>query len=139
VILLAVYAAAVCLLAAKHRRRPLGFAVALLGALGPVLAVAVMARLVPPTEQRSGVGFALIMYAESAFLLMLGLFVASLPRAHPGGMLCRGCRYNLGGLSPLGLTCPECGEAWRGAGSGREERVERIPIPTGPVHKRVHL
>jgi len=137
VILLAVYAVAVCLLVAKHRRRPLGYAVALLGAAMPLAVLALIRRVVPPSDDVSALSISLIMYAEAGFLLVMGVFLASLPRATPRGMVCARCHYDLGGLDPAGLSCPECGQAWRGKGSGQEEpEPERIPIPRGPVKRR---
>ena len=84
--------------------------------------------------------FGIVLGALGFVLLVMGLFVASLPRAHPGGMVCRGCRYNLTGLNPIGLECPECGAQWRGEGSGHvDTRPARIPIPTGREKRRPHL
>jgi hypothetical protein len=145
VILLAVYAAAVCLLTAKHRRGPLGYAIAVLGALFPLLVLQVIKHIVPPSEGTSPTGgddvsplsLNMIMMAESAFLLVMGLFLASLPRPHPAGFICRRCGYHLSGLDPMGLDCPECGEHWSGPGSAdAAKQVARIPIPTGPVKRR---
>jgi hypothetical protein len=137
VVILPVYAVLVCLLVAKYRRRPLGYVLAALGALLPMLVLRVLCRIEPPSEDISLVSLSLIFRAESGFLLVAGLLVASMPRPVPSGMTCTGCRYDLKGLDPVGLHCPECGAHWRGAGSGHEvDNTPRIPIPRGPIKKR---
>ncbi len=136
-ILLPIYAVLVYVLVARYRRRPLGYAIALVGSAVPLAALDAIQRFVPPSEDVSQFGLRLIIYGDTAFLLVTTLFVASLPRRAPIGMVCPRCHYNLTGLAPAGLTCPECGEAWCGRGSGREEpEPERIPIPKGPIKKR---
>lgn len=137
-ILLAVYAVAVCLLVARHRRRPLGYVLAAVGALIPMLVLSVLRRLVPPGEDVSPVSLTLIFQAESAILLVMGTVIASMPRPVPKGTFCKACRYNLTGLNLFDLNCPECGQDWRGPGSGHEE-PPRIPIPRGPIKRRPHL
>lgn len=139
-VLLPVYAVAVCVLVARFRRRPLGYILAIIGALIPMGVLAILRRVVPPSEDVSTVSLGLIMWAESWFMLAMGLIVASLPRPHPKGMFCTGCKYDLTGLHPVDLDCPECGMRWKGKGSGRDiDDVPRIPIPRGPIKRRPHL
>lgn len=66
----------------------------------------------------------------------MGYFICLLPRrVHETE--CRGCGYDLAGLNPLGLSCPECGAEWRGRGSAHAPKPpELIPIPKGPPKRR---
>lgn len=68
----------------------------------------------------------------------IGLYIACLPRRLTSTQ-CRGCGYDLAGLDPVGLNCPECSAPWRGRGSGFEERVELTPRLTGEPRKRTVL
>lgn len=69
----------------------------------------------------------------------MGLYIACLPR-RVGPNQCKKCHYDLSGLDPRGLTCPECGTEWCGPGSGKEPPpVELIPIPKGPPMRRRSL
>lgn len=61
----------------------------------------------------------------------VGYYIACLPRP-PKPHECRGCRYDLSALVPRDLKCPECGEAYRGPGSGWHDPAQaRTPIADG--------
>ena len=66
----------------------------------------------------------------------IGYYICLLPRP-PLEFECRSCRYDLSGLDLNGLTCPECGQPWRGTGSGFEPPpVVLTPILKIPPAKR---
>ena len=66
----------------------------------------------------------------------IGYYICFLPRP-PTETQCRKCRYELSGLNPKGLNCPECGQQWRGKGSEFEPPpVELTPILREPPKKR---
>jgi len=80
--------------------------------------------------------FKVLLWPYAALVGGVGLFIACLPRrAKPGQ--CTDCYYDLSGLDPRGLRCPECGTQYRGPGSGLEDELqELIPIPKQPIPKR---
>lgn len=66
----------------------------------------------------------------------VGYYICCLPRP-PAEMQCAKCRYDVSGLNPRGLLCPECGSEWRGKGSEFEPPpVQLTPIPTVPRGNR---
>jgi hypothetical protein len=114
----------------------------------------------------SGIHLLLVLLIPyTALVALVAVFLVSLPRAKSKDG-CRKCGYNLSGLNPLGLVCPECGaeqsgyrctgcnhdlrgldprsllcpkchQPWKGPGSGRENEPEvLVPIPKRPVKKR---
>ncbi|MGQ0628769.1 MAG: hypothetical protein ACT4PL_11800 [Phycisphaerales bacterium] len=125
-ILFAVYAVFVWYLAMRYRRRWLGFAIVLVGAALCLL----LAKALMKFDTFLGGGPRLVqhlIWGESALVLVVGLFVASLPRP-PSGRHCAYCWYDLRGLESEsgGSTasagpgaepvCPECGEPLLGWG-----------------------
>jgi hypothetical protein len=67
---------------------------------------------------------------------VIGAYICILPRRYHD-LQCRGCGYDLAGLELQELSCPECGDEWRGKGSGKEVKEELTPIPMGPpLHRR---
>jgi hypothetical protein len=116
VVLLAAYAAFVLYFAVRYRRRWPAFVAVGLG----VSALMLTARLLSVNEVVFGMRarqFAMLLWFETAAVGTLGLYVACLPRGR-GVMDCAQCGYDLSGLEPRELRCPECGEKWLGAGSG---------------------
>lgn len=76
-----------------------------------------------------------LLWPYTLFVGAMGFYIALLPRPAKGHE-CKRCRYDLRGLDPHNLICPECGEEWCGIGSGREPPpVDLIPIPKGPPKK----
>jgi len=65
----------------------------------------------------------------------VGYYICLLPRPFTGVLTCRGCGYDLAGLDPKGLHCPECGAQWRGRGSEFDKPVELVSSPKAPVTK----
>lgn len=172
-----IYAVLVWFLAARFRRRWQG-ALAVFVGLGLLAALGSMSmtgeagsipdRLGIHLPQAIQGGLRLLMVLLVPYTLMVGtiaVFLVCLPnaRADTG---CRYCHYDLSGLNPLGLVCPECGheqgpyrckrcshdlrglqprglrcphcgQPWKGPGSGREhEPEELVPIPKHPIRKR---
>lgn len=66
-----------------------------------------------------------------------GAFMLALPRTVRGDYHCTRCHYDLAGLDPAGLICPECGTPWRGKGwNPLEPEPELIkPPPAKPRRK----
>jgi hypothetical protein len=126
-ILPVIYAVLTWYCAGRWRRRWGGFA-AVAASVGVLLAMAALGsawadRL--PWTYRAG----LVLFWPYVLLVGgIGAYIAVLPRrAGPGQ--CKGCHYDLGGLSPEDLVCPECGRAYDGPGSGRETKVDLLPVP----------
>lgn len=144
-ILLAVYAVAVLYLALRFRRSWIGY-VSVFGGAAVLLAIARgalgehrLAALLPEGVLTGYRHMTLLLIPEAALILVVGLFTASLPR-FPTRTQCQGCGYDLKGLDPVDLVCPECGAEFKGPGSGREEPpITLTPIPRGPVRRRVNL
>lgn len=42
----------------------------------------------------------------------VAIFIVCLPRPAPGHVHCAACHYDLSGLEPHDLLCPECGAPW---------------------------
>jgi hypothetical protein len=76
-----------------------------------------------------------IMWPYIALTGGVGYFICLLPRPFSGEKICRGCGYDLAGLNPRGLQCPECGMQWRGSGSEFDKPEELVPIPKHPISK----
>lgn len=80
-----------------------------------------------------------LLWPYIGLLALVGYYIACLPR-RPGEHACPTCHYDLRGLNPRGLSCPECGAEWRGPGSGHEPPPDDlIPIPKGPPKRREAL
>lgn len=62
----------------------------------------------------------------TVLVLAIGLFIACLPKAPPTDHHCPKCFYDLAGLDPLNLSCPECGRRWTGRGSDSTEERHRL-------------
>lgn len=145
-ILLAAYAVFIFYLAMRYRRQWGGF----VSVAGGVLLLLLIARpaleehnvltALLPVGMRVGYKHLLILILpEAALIALVGFFIASLPR-NLSATACRKCKYELGGLNPIGLVCPECGTEWKGPGSGREEPpIVLTPINFDASKKRVNL
>lgn len=80
-----------------------------------------------------------VLFWPYAFLVAgIGLYICFLPRRHHEYQ-CRGCGYDLSGLDHQSLVCPECGDEWRGKGSGHEPSEVLTPIPKGPPKRRTAI
>lgn len=145
VILLAVYALIVWYLALRYRRRWQGFLAVILG----VLAIRMLAGLFEVHDASSHAGggargshqILTLLWAEMGIVAAVGLYVACLPRGRRE-LDCFGCGYDLTGLDPQGLDCPECGRRWTGKGSGLADDPPPevfTPIPTRRVKKRAGM
>lgn len=108
-LLFVLYAVLVWYACARWRRRWLGFACALVGAAG-VVGVAIFhihlnrwsgGRIYLPVLQS-------LLYPYGVLLLVMGLYIACLPRSRPA-ISCRRCHYDLAGLEEDEPRCPECG------------------------------
>lgn len=138
-ILLAVYAVLVWYLALRFRRRWQGFVAVAVG----VLAIWMVVGVIRAGDDRFGGPSSThqiltLLWAEMFIVAAIGVYLACLPKPR-GEMDCRGCGYNLSGLEPRDLSCPECGRRWTGLGSGLEhDRSARklTPIPTERVRRR---
>jgi hypothetical protein len=111
VVLFPAYAVIIWALTWRTRRSWLGFVTVAAGVLG-VFILGLLHRfteMVFPVSV-SGPFFSLMLATEAAFVLVVGLFIATLPR-HRVDRPCRGCRYELQGLDDANPTCPECGMA----------------------------
>lgn len=126
-ILPALYAAIVWVLAMRWRRRWEGYAAVAVGVAG-LLAVdaglGALDRAIPADRSAVLVAGAAAPagFRSTTFLLhdllrpyigvlaVFGFYIASLPRRAPSEAHCRKCHYDLSGLDPRGLACPECGE-----------------------------
>jgi len=129
-VIFAIYAALVLYFAVKYRRRWPAFLAVFLG----VLLLGMLNRLL--SAEGSFFGYqtshlVLLLWAETGIVGGLGLYAACLPRSREE-LDCRRCGYNLQGLEPSDLKCPECGTLWRGKGSGLEHDdadVTLTPVP----------
>lgn len=144
-ILLAVYAVFVWYLAIRYRRRWPGYTSVVLGVVvllafsGQALGEHSLATALPEGLRRGYRTMLILIVPEAGLIALIGFFAASLPRRLTLTS-CRGCGYELAGLNPRGLTCPECGRQWRGPGSGLEPPpIVLTPIRTGPIRRRVNL
>lgn len=101
------YALLVWIPAAIHRRRGLGFAIVLAGALGLVgisLAHYQLRHLNPSWFIE---GMQVLLYPYTAVVTVVGLYITLLPRTFEG--CCPRCAYSLVGLPVSRRYCPECG------------------------------
>ena len=134
VLLFPIYAVVIWALAMHWRRRWPAFAIVACGTALLVGAVRLCMRLdlLPATAKI----FYELLWPYILLLGGMGTYIACLPR-RAREHECQRCHYDLRGLDPLALTCPECGAEWRGRGSGREAKHEElVPIP-GRTPKRV--
>lgn len=118
-LLFPLYAIVIWLLAAHWRRTWKAFAAVFLGTFILLLIEYTLFRvadlkfdLVQPKQ-------ALGLLIPFTFLVFfVGLFIACQKRPVPSPIHCTTCHYDLSGLNPISLRCPECGTPWRGVGSG---------------------
>ncbi len=133
-ILLAAYAFFVWYLAMRFRRQWAGYASVAAGVLillllvRPALGENLLGQVLPSGVRGGFRQLAALIIPEAVLIALVGFFVASLPRS-VGANQCR-CGYELVGLDPVGLRCPECGREWTGPGSGRDRSVELTPVPS---------
>jgi hypothetical protein len=138
VILPVLYAVLVWFLSARFRRRWQGaatviLAVALLTALGSLAVEGDDLHgqsAMPEWWQRGSKQFLVLLVPYGLLVGTVACFLVTLPRRKPD-RACRGCGYDLDGLEPRDLLCPECGAEWAGAGSGKSVPEPLIPIPEG--------
>lgn len=108
-LLFVVYAAFFWWLSVKHRRTWRGFTAAVGGFLGLCLVGYVHYRLDIWTNHRIFLPvLQTILYPYAALVLMVSVFLASLPPKFRG-IACRQCGYDLTGLEVACPRCPECG------------------------------
>ncbi len=119
VLLFPFYAVVIWLLAAKWRREWRGFAVVLGGTAFLLLVEYTLFKLgsvkIGVIEPETAIA---LLVPFTILIFLVGLFIACQPRSAPSEVHCRTCFYDLTGLQPVELKCPECGAAWRGRGSG---------------------
>ena len=129
-----IYAALTWYFAMRWRREwPSFLAVGLSGLL---LALAI--RMIGAWREHipdEALGGLVLLYPYSALVVGVGLYICCMPRRVTETQ-CRRCRYDLAGLDPINLRCPECGTLWKGRGSGLEEKEEWVPRPKGPIKRR---
>ncbi len=137
-ILPVIYSVLVWALAMRWRRRWPAFAVV----TGGLIVLAGMYRVYMAWGEKLSPQYKhiLILYWPYVVLVgVVGFYIACLPR-RAREHECQRCGYDLRGLNPAGLSCPECGADWCGPGSGREPPVEPlIAIPTGKPRNRTVL
>ncbi|MBX3357554.1 MAG: hypothetical protein KF745_03915 [Phycisphaeraceae bacterium] len=110
-ILLAIYAVFIWFLASRWRRSWRSVAVVVAG----VAAIAAPVHLLSLYDKHALFGvlrselFSVLLWPYAGTVLAVGLFICVLPRRVPGDGYCRVCGYDLHGLDPRGLMCPECG------------------------------
>ncbi|MGE3107995.1 MAG: hypothetical protein AB7G11_10920 [Phycisphaerales bacterium] len=127
-LLFPLYAVVIWALAAKWRRTWKGFAAVLVGTVLLLLIEYTLYRLgnlkLPLIQPKQALGL-LIPFTVLVFLV--GVFIACQRRPTPSPIHCTKCHYDLTGLNPAGLHCPECGAEWRGVGSGFASEPRRRP------------
>lgn len=139
-ILFAAYAIIVWYLAARYRRDWRGFLAPLIGAALALLAVRIPAlqRVLPERWWVMGFGTELqiLIWAESMIVLVVGLFIALMPRP-PARPHCAYCWYEIAGLDPEQRCCPECGMPPDGYANRKSPRRARpgqaSEHPAGPI------
>lgn len=113
------YAVAIWLLAAKWRRTWKGFAAVIVGTAVLLVIEYTLYRIgnlkSGPVQPQQALG---LLIPFTVLVFGVGLFIACQRRAAPSPIHCKRCHYDLTGLRPVGLRCPECGAEWRGVGSG---------------------
>lgn len=125
-ILFVIYAVVVCFGAMRFRRQWPGFVIPPVGAMLLYILVPVLQSL-----NLGDLGIQLLLAAEAALILIVGLFIALLPR-RPRYPHCPYCHYDLRGHGLAGKTaeqrsttlCPECGNPVDGYASVRKRRAE---------------
>jgi hypothetical protein len=121
-------------LALRFRRRWQAFAIVPAASLAIYLLVPVLRQI-----SAADVGIYLLLGAEAAVVLVVGLFIAVLPRppAHPH---CHYCQYDMRGLHGhrSDQLCPECGMPADGYASVRRQRAKVFAAATNvqPVNGR---
>lgn len=134
-ILPVIYAVLTWYLAMRWRRTWLAFA----AVAGSVLVLMLAGHLLEvwmPHMEGQGKSLLLLFWPYTVLVGVVGIYIACLP-AKAGEMQCARCRYDLSGLDPHGLSCPECGAVWKGKGSAFEAPPpELTPIPKGPPKMR---
>jgi hypothetical protein len=142
VIVLALYALAIWMLAVYYRRQWQGFVIVLGAAVllallaTPATSEHALVRMLPAGLRSGWAHMYWLLMPEAGLIAVIGLYICCLPRPRVTGN-CRACGYDLAGLEPRGLLCPECGEQWKGLGSGLEEPpVTLTPIPRDPPKRR---
>jgi hypothetical protein len=139
VILPVLYAVLVWYFAMRWRRRwpaflAVGLGVANLLVLGAMVHAWDRTRAPWPISEL-GLLFSLL-YPYTALVGVIGVYISLLPRAAKAHE-CRKCRYDLSGLEPDELVCPECGTRWTARGA--RDQTPRVPIPSGPPKGRTPL
>ena len=133
-----IYAVVIWSVAMHWRRRWPAFAIVVAGVVALLLLyrlIHVWDAVLPPQYRH----FFLLFWPYTALVGAMGIYIACLPRP-ARDYECTKCLYDLRGLDPKGLSCPECGEAFCGKGSGREPpEPELIPIPRGSPKSRTIL
>lgn len=121
-ILPVIYACVVWYVAMRWRRRwpsfmAVGASVMLLGAVGiglrsvhAAVEFGAQPSLSITGPLRNPVVEALL-WPYTGMVMAVGVYIACLPRSAPSEAHCRGCHYDLSGMNPEGLVCPECGAA----------------------------
>lgn len=119
-ILFAIYAVIVWYLALRFRRRWQAFAIVPVASVSVYLLVPLMRHV-----NVADIGLYILLGAEAVVILIVGLFIAVLPRppAHPH---CHYCKYDMRGLHGLSpeQRCPECGMPTDGYASVRRQRAK---------------
>jgi 4-amino-4-deoxy-L-arabinose transferase-like glycosyltransferase len=123
-----VYAFAVWYAAARWRRRWPSFAWVALGLVG-LLLIAYLhywlniwthgAIYLPVLRS--------ILYPYTILVVIVGVYIACLPRTRPGETSCTSCKYDLAGLT-MPAVCPECGTR----NAAIRARVARSDPAAGP-------
>ncbi len=123
-VLLPLYALFVWFLCLRFRRRWIGFVCAIAGAASVLLVIPVAGRVLRflGSNEEPRV-FALLIYGEALIVLLVGLYVAMLPRRDRRNR-CPYCDYDLSGHSAeQPPVCPECGVPFDGYLSKRKHYV----------------
>lgn len=103
------YAGLVWYAAVRWRRTWLGFALVFAGLAGVGLVAFAHYKLNKWTNGYINLPvLQVLLYPYGALILVIGLFIAALPRVYQGTQ-CRRCGYELHGLETRVRTCPECG------------------------------
>lgn len=103
------YAALVWYAAIRWRRSWLGLLCVLAGLAGVALIAFAHIKLNQWTHGRIYLPvLQVLLYPYGALILMIGLFILTIPRIYAGSQ-CRKCGYELKGLETHVRRCPECG------------------------------
>ncbi|MBX9736583.1 MAG: hypothetical protein K2X32_06620 [Phycisphaerales bacterium] len=128
-VLLPIYALIVWFFCLRFRRRWIGYACAVGGALSVLLVIPLVAWVLGVIGVKSDPGiFTFLILAESTIVLLIGVFVASLPRRDRVNR-CDYCDYDLSGHSAeQPPVCPECGVPFDGYASKRKRYVSSTEV-----------